>query len=99
MIKIELDEKTLLGLLVGTDEERIEFLSDTNIIASLNMPIIKKVYQHRIDKSEPLSNDYMLVITLLQGLAYNRHKSKYKDEIGIFVLDKLFELITTGDIC
>ena len=97
MIKIEVEEKTLLGLLVGADEERIEFFSDANIIASLNMPIIKKVYQHRIVKSEPLSDDYMLVITLLQGLAYNRHKSKYKEEIATFVLDKLFELLSIGE--
>ena len=44
------------------------------------------------------NGDFSQVVMLLQGLAYNRHKSKYRDEIGTFVLDKLFELITTGDI-
>ena len=97
MIKIEVDEKTLLGLLVGTVEERMDFFSNENVIASLDMPTIKKIYQYKID--EVNDNDYVLIITLLQGLAYNRHKSKYKDEIGTFVLDKLFELITIGNIC
>ena len=50
MIKIELDEKTLLGLLVGTVEERIEFFSDANVIASLDMQTIKKIFQHKIDE-------------------------------------------------
>ena len=97
MIKIELEEKTLLGLLIGTDEERMKFFSDANVISSLDMSTIKKIYQHRID--EVVDAKYMQIIPLLQGLAYNRYKSKYKDEIGIFVLDKLFELVTTGDLC
>ncbi len=95
MIKIELEEKTLLGLLVGTVEERMDFFSNENVIASLDMSTIKKIYQYKIDE---VDDNYVPIITLLQGLAYNRHKSKYKDEIGIFVLDKLFELITTGDL-
>ena len=97
MIKIELDEKTLLGLLVGTVEERMNFFSNENVIASLDMLTIKKIYQYKIDEVD--YDNYVRIITLLQGLAYNRHKSIYKDEIGTFVLDKLFELITTGDIC
>ena len=95
MIKIEVEEKTLLGLLVGTVEERMDFFSNENVIASLDMSIIKKIYQYKIDE---VDDNYLPIITLLQGLAYNRHKSKYKDEIGIFVLDKLFELIATGDL-
>ena len=35
MIKIELEEKTLLGLLAGTVEERMVFFSDANVIASV----------------------------------------------------------------
>jgi len=97
MIKIELEEKTLLGLVVGTVEERMNFFSNKNVIASLDMSTIKKIYQYKIDEVD--DNNYVTIITLLQGLAYNRHKSKYKDEIGTFVLDKLFELITTGEIC
>ena len=33
------------------------------------------------------------VIKLLQFIAYNRHKSKYSEEIATYVLDKLFEII------
>ena len=40
MIKIELEEKTLLGLLAGTVEERMVFFSDANVIASLDISII-----------------------------------------------------------
>ena len=96
MIKIEVNEKTLLGLLIGTVEERMDFLSNEDVIASLDISTIKKIYQHKIDEGD---DDYLIIVTLLQGLAYNRHKSKYKDEIAIFVLDKLFELITTGELC
>ena len=97
MIKIELEEKTLLGLLVGTVEERMGFLSDANVIASLDISIIKKIYQCKLDEDMDYG-DFSQVVMLLQGLVYNRHKSKYKEEIGIFVLDKLFELLSTGDI-
>jgi len=98
MIKIEIEEKTLLGLLVGSVEERMKFFSDENIIASLDMPTIKSVYQATIDKGYDCDEERESIILLLQGLAYNSNKSKYKEEISVFVCDKLFEIIAEGVI-
>jgi hypothetical protein len=91
MIQIELDEEMLLCLVVGTVEDKLDILSE-DIIESIDISIIKRIYQNRLDEAIK-SSDESKIIILLQALAYNRYKSKYKDEIADFVLDKLFELI------
>lgn len=95
MIQIELDEKTVLGLVAGTLESRIDFLSNQDVIANLDISTIKKIYQYKIDEADGCFN--LEIITLLQALAYNRGKPKDREEIVIFVLDKLFEFISTGE--
>jgi hypothetical protein len=97
MIEIQLDEKIILSLICGTLEERIDFFSDKDVIRNLDILTIKIIYQKTIDRAEK-DDDYLDVLTLLQALAYNRDKSKYKDEIADFVFDKLFELVTEGDL-
>ena len=92
MLSIELDERIVLGLTCGTLDERIDFFSNQDIINSLDIFTIKTIYQKIIDKAEK-NDDYLEVITLLQALAYNRYKSKHKDEIVDFIFDKIFELI------
>jgi len=97
MIEIKLDEKMILGLTCGTLEERIDFFSNKDVIRNLDILTIKIIYQKTIDRAEK-DDDYLDVVTLLQALAYNRYKSKYKDEIADFVFDKLFELIVANII-
>lgn len=99
MIQITLDKKVLLGMECETLEERIDFFSNHDVIKNLDMLTIKTIYQKTIDRAEK-SSDYIDVITLLQTLAYNRHKSQDKDELVDFIFDKIFELIVEGDaIC
>lgn len=97
MIQIELDEKTVFGLVTGTLEGRINFFSNQNVIANLDIRIIKKLYQIKLDEAIE-EDEYSELITLLQALAYNRYKSKQKEEIADFVLDKLFELVAEGEL-
>lgn len=91
MIEIALDEKVVLGLICGTLEERIDFFSNQDVIKYLDIFTIKEIYQKTIDKVEKHEDNFE-VLMLLQTLAYNRYKSKDKDELADFVFDKLFEL-------
>ena len=91
MIKIELDEEMLLHLVVGTVEDKLNILSK-DIIQQIDIAVIKKIYQNRLYEAIKTGNEAKIIM-LLQSLAYNRHKSKYKDDIADFVFDKLFELI------
>ena len=97
MIKIELDENKVLGLLIGTFEDRIDYFFNEEVIDNLNMTIINKIYDNKIDKYLEDDDNFVEIITFLQALAYNRYKSEDKDEIATFVFDKLFEMISTGD--
>jgi len=97
---IKIDDKIVLGLMCGTLEERIDFLSNAEVFASLDIETIKEIYERKLDVSTKSNNQDTSteVITLLQVLAYNRKKSKYNDEIADFVFDKLFERIIADDI-
>lgn len=93
MIEVKLDEKIILGLTCGTLEERIDFFSNQDVIKGLDILTIKTIYQKTIDKAKEDNNGNLDTVTLLQALAYNRYKSKYKDEIADFIFDQLFKLI------
>ena len=93
MIQIELDEKTVFGLVTGTLEGRIDFFSNQDVIANLDICIMKKIYQIKLDEAVE-EDEYSEVVMLLQALAYNRYKSKHREEIADFILDKLFEFTT-----
>ncbi|RLA84619.1 MAG: hypothetical protein DRG78_00950 [Epsilonproteobacteria bacterium] len=94
MNKVKINTKDFLGLLVGTIEERMNCLATNEIFSSLEISDIKYIYQKELDrykKEDGIENE---IIYMLQVLAYNRHKSKYSEEIATFVLDKLFEMMS-----
>lgn len=94
MSKVEIESKDLLGLLIGTIDERMNCLSKKEVFESLEMNDIKYIYEKEIDRLDKEDEIEYEIIFLLQTLAYNRGKSKYSDEIATFVLDKLFEQMT-----
>ncbi len=93
MKKIEIELKDLLGLLVGTVEERMNCLSNEKVFSSLELEDIKQIYQKELYRLASKGEYEGEFIFMLQTLAYNRHKSKFSDEIATFVFDKIFELM------
>jgi len=93
MIEVKLDEKIILDLICGPLEERIDFFSNQDVIKDLDIMTIKTIYQKIIDKAKKDHDGNLDAVTLLQALAYNRYKSKYKDEIADFVFDQFFTLM------
>lgn len=93
MNKVNIDAKDFLGLLVGTVEERMNFLVNDEVLSYLDIDDIKYIYQKEVDFCKK-EEEYLSLILMLQALAYNRHKSKYSDEIATFVFDKLFEIMS-----
>lgn len=87
-------DKDILGLLVGTVEERMNLLENEEFFSSLEMNDIKTIYQKELNRAKKERNIEDEVIYFLQVLAYNRHKSKHSEQIATFVFDKLFELIS-----
>ena len=95
---VNMDTKDILGLLLGTNEERMNCLSKEEVFSSLEITDIKYIYQKELDRLKKFTGDEHEVIHMLQVLAYNRHKSEYSEEIATFVFDKLFEVIINDDI-
>ncbi len=93
MNKVKINTKDFLGLLVGTAEERMNCLATDEIFSSLEISDIKYIYQEELDRVKKENELEEEVIYMLQVLAYNRHKSKYSEEIATFVFDKLFEIM------
>ena len=88
MIQEKLVKKIVLGLTSGTLKKRVNFLSNQDVIKTLDILTIKIIFQKMVDKAKK-ENDYEATITLLQALSYSSHKSKYKTEIDNFVFNKL----------
>ncbi|MGE4382456.1 MAG: hypothetical protein AB7D41_04575 [Arcobacter sp.] len=98
MIKIELDEQDVFKIMVGSMEDRINFLISETVMREVNLNTIKEIVENEIaraEKNNAFDNDKVLeVIKLFQFLAYNRSKSKYSEEIATYLFDKLFEIIS-----
>jgi len=92
MQDITIDTKVLLGLIVGTQEERIAFFANADIVKKFDIVTIKVIFFELVNKAEK-NNNYDEIIMMLQSLMYNRHKSPYKEEIADFVADTLFEYL------
>lgn len=93
MNKVNIDVKDFLGLLVGTVEERMNCLENGEVLSKLDINDIKYIYQKEFDFCKK-EEEYLSLILMLQTLAYNRHNSKYSDEIATFIFDKLFEIMS-----
>ena len=93
MNKVKIEAKDFLGLLVGTLKERMNCLANGEVLSKLDINDIKYIYQKQYDSCIK-EDEYLSLILMLQTLAYNRHKSKYSDEIATFVFDKIFEIMS-----
>ncbi|MCT7433508.1 MULTISPECIES: hypothetical protein [Aliarcobacter] len=98
MIKIELDEKDVFKIMVGSMEDRINLLISESVMKEIDLKTIKEIVENEIDrakKNNEFDKDKVLeLIKLFQFLAYNRTKSKYSEEIATYLFDKLFEIIS-----
>ena len=97
MIKLELSEKDIFQIMAGSMEDRVNLLISESVMKEIDLETIKKIVENEIKTVELMDRLYhdklTEVIKLLQFIAYNRHKSKYSEEIATYVLDKLFEII------
>jgi len=67
MNKIKIQSKDLLGLLVGTIEERMNCLSTKEVFSSLEISDIKFIYQKEIDRLQENDN---IGLTFFENKSY-----------------------------
>ena len=99
----QLDEKVIVCLLMGSKEHRLDLLSNEAVLKSFDIEFFKFLTARRVDKKEATfwkeeDFDRYEIIEILQVLAYNRHKTPDSEKTATMVFDKLFEIISDGEV-
>ena len=100
---LQLDEKVIVGLLMGSREHRLDLLSNEAVLKSFDIEFFKFLTARRVDKKAATfwkeeDFDRYEIIEILQVLAYNRHKTPDSKKTADMVFDKLFEIISDGEV-
>ena len=88
---------------MGSREHRLDLLSNEAVLKSFDIEFFKSLIERRIDKKQATfwkeeDFDRYKIIEILQVLAYNRHKTPDSEKTANMVFDKLFEIISEGEI-
>ncbi|MDQ1244753.1 MAG: hypothetical protein QG565_1093 [Campylobacterota bacterium] len=103
MQTLQLDEKVIVGLLMGVKEDRLDLLSNETVLKSFDIDFFKFLTTKRVDKKElsfwkEEEFDRYEIVEILQVLAYNRHKTRDSEKTANMIFDKLFEIISDGEV-
>lgn len=103
MQTLQLDEKVIVGLLMGVKEDRLDLLSNEAVLKSFDIDFFKFLTTKRVDKKElsfwkEEEFDRYEIVEILQVLAYNRHKTRDSEKTANMIFDKLFEIISDGEV-
>jgi len=103
MQTLQLDEKVIVGLLMGVKEDRLDLLSNEAVLKSFDIDFFKFLTTKKVDKKElsfwkEEEFDRYEIVEILQVLAYNRHKTRDSEKTANMIFDKLFEIISDGEV-
>jgi len=92
MITLKLNEKELIGLLSVGMKNKINALSNKDMLRQLSTENIAEIYESYLeeDQEDPDRNEAVL---FLQTMAYQRHHVNDTEKLAEFIFDKLFEHI------
>ncbi len=78
-------------------------LSNEAVLKSFDIDFFKFLTTKRVDKKElsfwkEEEFDRYEIVEILQVLAYNRHKTRDSEKTANMIFDKLFEIISDGEV-